>query len=131
MPNNNQTRKLQELGQLFSGMDMSETTVHNNTYEAQIQMGDVNKIFTQILGVSTHAERGVDIEIVKGLTQSFGSLLEKSKETQIEVHTSIPENKAAAKAATLEHKLKILTLAKESAKDFITAAIQAAMMKGK
>jgi len=131
MPNNNQTRKIQELGQLFNGMDMSENTQIHNTYEATIQMGDVSKIFTQILGASTHAEKGVDCETVKSLAQSFGSLLEKSKDSQIEVHTSIHQNKTAKAVLDFEHKLNVMTLAKEGLKDLITIAIQAAVLKGK
>lgn len=125
MPNNNQTRKIQELGQLFNGMDMSETTHIHNSYEAQIQMGDMNKIFAQIMGVATHPEKGVDTETVKSLCQSFGSVLEKSKDAQIAVHTSIHANKLAMKTQENTHKVEMVKaiggLAKEAVAVFAAA----------
>ena len=125
MPNNNQTKKIKELNKLFKGMDMSETTHIHNNYDAQIQMGDVNKSFSQIIGVSTHPENGVDTETVKSLTQSLGLLLEKSKDAQIAVHSSIHANKLAMKTQENTHKIEMVKaiggLAREAVAVFAAA----------
>ena len=129
MPNNNQTAKISELGRLFEGMDLSEHTEIHNHYEASVQTADVNKVFTQIMGVATHPEKGVDTETVKSLCQSFGSALEKSKDAQIAVHSSIHANKLAMKTQENTHKVEMVKAIGALAKEAV--AVLAAAVKTK
>jgi hypothetical protein len=120
MPNNNQTRKIQELGHLFDGMniDLSEEIVHN--HEASIQMGDVQKSFASILSVSTTDEDGINLKTLESVTDCFVRVLTASAEQQVRIHTSIHKNKQEKSSAERSHRVAMLEARNKHQKEMLS-----------